>query len=105
MLALSGRGGLAQSIPVEGLRCTLSMRSAQSSIGSAQATSAVSPASGPSIPNARETAVQARRPARPTRPVAALTADLGRGSWAKAGSTSSSDFNGAFMAPRPSGKA
>src|SRR4028119_285182 len=79
-VSLSGRGGRAQSMPVEGLRWTLSTRIDQRSIGAPQATKAHSAALGPEYSNIRATATQANSPARPTRPTIELTADGGRGS-------------------------
>ena len=48
--ARSGRGGAAQSMPVDAWRCTLSTINDHNTIGTPQATTAATPALGPFIP-------------------------------------------------------
>src|SRR4028119_461323 len=78
--SLMGRGGLSQSMPVVGLRCTLSTSSDHNTIGTEQDRIATKAASGPTMPKARAIAVHRISPASPANPTPALTAERGRGS-------------------------
>src|SRR5690349_19403962 len=90
----SGLGARSQSIPVEGLRWTLSTKSDQRSIGPPQATTAHKAALGPEYWNMRAIAAQARSPASPAIPTPVLTAEAGLVSRRSSGAI----FTSAFMA-------